>query len=362
MNINSFLKVRECDYKGEHYSAREDGMVLRHARQGMSKRKLDDVWTYGILNAANGYLFIGTARVHIIVATAFYGPRDTTIYVVDHIDTNRQNNRPDNLRWLTRLENAILNEITKKKIELICGSIEAFLENPSLLRGHESEDKSFGWMKNVTKEEARNCLDNWTRWARTTTATHDPNYKKKEIGDWIYQSSKSKPVINSPTNKKQMDTLPVDNKPIPDPIPIEKQEDSEDRLITESKTLLAAQYHWRTLTEFPCCPNVINEDGLLMYKENLKEGNVFTSNQYDTYYVVDKGMKKDGNELIVLATNNKEGFLSWSIVSIWMRKGKYVHESIERKAGKELSSKYFKYLIGEGDLSVDDINTLDCLA
>ena len=73
-------------------------------------------------------------------------------------------------------------------------------------------------------------------------------------------------------------------------------------------------------------------------------------------------MKKDGNELIVLATNNKEGFLSWSIVSIWMRKGKYVHESIERKAGKELSSKYFKYLIGEGDLSVDDINTLDCLA
>ena len=362
MNPELFcLEIRECDYKGEHYSAREDGMIMRHHRNGMRKRKLDDVWTCGVLNAANGYLFIGAVRVHIVVATAFYGPHDTTIYVVDHKDTNRQNNRPDNLRWLTRLENVLLNEITRKKIELICGSIPAFLEDPSLLRGHESEDNNFGWMKNVTKEEAKNCLENWKRWARTTKATHDPNYKKKEIGDWIYQNTRTKPIQTIPTNKSQIDTFPVYDKPVPSPEATEKQEDSEDRLITESNTPLAAQYHWITPTDFPCCPNVINEDGLLLYKEKLKEGNVFTSNQYDTYYVVDKGMKKDGKELIVLATNNKDSFLSWSLVSIWMRKGKYVHESIERKAGKELSTRYFKYLIGEGDLSIDDINTLDCL-
>ncbi|WP_294143305.1 HNH endonuclease signature motif containing protein [uncultured Sanguibacteroides sp.] len=34
------------------------------------------------------------------------------IYVVDHIDTNRQNNRIENLRWLTKLENVLLNPIS----------------------------------------------------------------------------------------------------------------------------------------------------------------------------------------------------------------------------------------------------------
>lgn len=44
MNLESVLslEVRECDYKGEHYSAREDGMIMRHQSNGMRKRELDD--------------------------------------------------------------------------------------------------------------------------------------------------------------------------------------------------------------------------------------------------------------------------------------------------------------------------------
>ena len=53
--------------------------------------------------------------------------------------------------------------------------------------------------------------------------------------------------------------------------------------------------------------------------------------------------------------------MSWSIVSVMIRKGKYVHKSIERKAGKELSTKFFKYLIGEGELTDEDIDLLDCI-
>ena len=351
------MEVRECDYKGEHYSAREDGMVLRHSRKGMRKRKFDDVWTYGILNASNGYLFIGTARVHIIVATAFHGPRDSKIYVVDHIDNNKQNNRPENLRRVTRLENALNNEITRKKIELICGSVDAFLRNPSLLKGHEKENQNFGWMKVVTKEEAENCLENWTNWARTTTATHDPYYKKKEIGDWIYQ--KPHTFSSEKTQSQSYKNVNINLTPISETH--ESPEDDEDRLITDSNTPLAAQYHWTTPTDFPCCPNVINEDGLLLYKDNLKEGNVFTSNEYGTYYVVDKGMWTGGNELIVLATDKKDVFMSWSIVSVKIRKEKYVHESIKRIADKELATKYFKHLIGEGELTDEDIEWLDCI-
>ena len=309
MNTNNKfpLEVKECEYKGEHYSAREDGMVLRHAKQGMRKRKFDDVWTWGNLNTSNGYLFISSARVHIIVATAFHGIHDTTIYVVDHIDTNRQNNRPENLRWVTRLENALLNEITRKKIELICGSIEAFLENPSILRGHEMEDKQFFWMKSVTKEEAKNCFNNWKKWARNTTATHDPNYQKRKIGDWIFHEH-IEPQFKSDIPITYKSKIKSENVLLNDyPTSIQQiqdtRDDDEDCMITDSLTPLAAQYHWTTPTEFPCCPNVINDEGLLIYKENLKEGRVFTSNKYDTYYVVDKGKWTDGDELIILATN-----------------------------------------------------------
>ncbi|MBQ5790819.1 MAG: HNH endonuclease, partial [Thermoguttaceae bacterium] len=34
-------------------------------------------------------------------ATAFYGAHDPTKFVVDHKDTNRCNNRVENLRWFT---------------------------------------------------------------------------------------------------------------------------------------------------------------------------------------------------------------------------------------------------------------------
>lgn len=76
-------------------------------------------------------------------------------HIVDHIDTNRQNNRPENLRWLTKLENILNNPITVKRIIFHCGSREAFLKDPSILENHMNEDLNFVWMKTVTPEEAK---------------------------------------------------------------------------------------------------------------------------------------------------------------------------------------------------------------
>jgi hypothetical protein len=44
--------------------------------------------------------------------------------VADHIDTNCRNNYPDNLRRLTRLENALKNPVMRRKIEYLCGSVD----------------------------------------------------------------------------------------------------------------------------------------------------------------------------------------------------------------------------------------------
>ena len=44
-------------------------------------------------------------RVHIIVCEAWNGPKPFDGAVVDHIDGDKHNNRPDNLEWVTTKEN-----------------------------------------------------------------------------------------------------------------------------------------------------------------------------------------------------------------------------------------------------------------
>ena len=51
------------------------------------------------------YRDIGNVRVHRMVCLAFHGPPPTKDSVVIHIDSNVENNTPDNLKWGTQKEN-----------------------------------------------------------------------------------------------------------------------------------------------------------------------------------------------------------------------------------------------------------------
>ncbi len=114
---NEFQREIDCIYKNEKYSVRDNGAVLRHPRENDRVRSTDNRWTFGKPNTKTGYKEIASERVHRIVAMGFLGKPPTTKHVVDHIDTSKRNNRPDNLRWVTRLENILLNPITIKRIE-----------------------------------------------------------------------------------------------------------------------------------------------------------------------------------------------------------------------------------------------------
>ena len=373
--IDDYDEVKECIYKEESYSARDNGAILRHQREGMRKRKLDDVWSFGTPNIATGYMDFCGERVHRIVATAFLGPAPSEQHVVDHIDTNRQNNRPENLRWLTKLENILNNEITRKKVELICGSIEAFLENPSLLYGYETEDKNFSWMRSVSKEEAKNCLENWNNWARS--ASPNPEYKKEapHVGDWIYEKGANpKPI--TPSKTMAFDTNEDS---------FSKQSNGDELASTESQTIdteewlsqslgqkeevetpkedddwfesltPSAKQSWWTKTEFPCCPLEVTDDGLEQYKENLKEGNVFSKNTYATYYVIDSKVVKEKNMLAILSTNNEgEVFGAYSLAVVKIEKDKFCHVSLKRYGDKDTSLHFFKLIIGEEEWTEED--------
>lgn len=187
--IYEFEKEVECIYKSETYSVRDNGTVLRHSRISGKPRPTDNIWTFGKYNAKTGYAEIAGERVHRIVATAFHGEAPSPQYVVDHIDTNRRNNRPENLRWITKLENILLNPITAKKIMIICGSIEEFLRDPSRLR-QNSINRDFEWMRAVTKVEAATSLERMLSWAES-----DKHLSGGSLGEWIYRRGLPKTIV-----------------------------------------------------------------------------------------------------------------------------------------------------------------------
>lgn len=355
VNINDFMQEKTCMYKGEIYSVRDNGAIMRHCRDGMRMRKLDEMWTFGNPNVHTGYMEFGGERVHRIVATAFHGKAPSDQHVVDHIDTNRRNNRPNNLRWVTKLENILLNEITRKKIELRCGSVEAFLNNPTLLNGYENDDKNFIWMKNVTPEEAKNCLDNLKRWAKT--ASPDPNYRKRKqyAIDRIYdkpvnsdlfrnmrrvaQSPKNFEIENTIIESVSSDVIKfekVDTKEWLEKVYGENREinvDSnknviakEEPLITQSLTPNAVQIDWKHPVFFPCCPQQFSGNPLEAYMANLKEGAIFSTNNFGESTVLRFGMPQ--SDCLWVMCSIRIGWKTHAFTKITFKDGIFNHENM----------------------------------
>ncbi len=307
--INIYKEERSCQYKGEEYLVRDNGAVLRKARKNKPLRKNDEVWTFGKTNAKTGYLEISSERVHRIVATAFYGLPPTEQHVVDHIDTNRQNNRPSNLRWVTKLENVMLNPITRAKIEYITGvNVEDFLENPSQYRDCFG-DAEFGWMRQVTEEEAKNCLENLTAWAQKEKGSPYKNSTRK-MGEEIFGA------------KRAQERTIFYQFNYDDAIEELMNGASTD---TDSLTPMAKQRDWKTPTKFCCCPSEIDGDPIECYLKNIEKDKVFSSNQYGDSFVEDYVKTKD-NEILVIT--EKDYIKPWGLLKIVFENGYYVHESL----------------------------------
>lgn len=328
IDIDDFKQEVECIYKDEKYAVRDNGAVFRYPRDGKRPRKYDNFWTFGKPNDKTGYMEIGSARVHIIVAMAFYGARDTKIYVVDHIDTNRQNNRIENLRWLTRLENVLLNPISRKKIEYICGcSAEEFLANPEKYRDMIQPDTGFGWMRTVTKEEGDQCLKNLLEWAAS-----DKQPSGGSMGEWVYRPLSTK--YNS----------------------IEEMPKGPDYVM--SLTPGAAQRSWRTPSEFPCTPQEVGDNPLATYAKNLKEGNIFAQNQYGASLIINSGFSEDRRALYVM-TESSEGEAAvkpYALARITYEDGLFIHtgHAFFTKEGAEKQFTLAQGLEWTGGDSIDD--------
>lgn len=329
--INDYKEIKECVYKDEHYSVRDNGAVMRHLREGKRARKDDGIWTFGLKNPQNGYMMLGQHRVHIIVATAFLGTRDSKVYVVDHKDTNHCNNRVENLRWFTRLENVLNNEITRNKIIRICGSIEAFVENPSILRERLVGEPSLEWMRTVTKEEAAAAYENLKRyWAEQAKnpkplvggKMNDNVYRKQQIITQYVPTSSNKENTSTIIEGKSDYVVSKDEReqmtqsfrtPYPEnDIHDERVEDGQqEENYIMSQTPKAAQEIY-FMNDKPCFyPQTPQEDTdtpLQAYANKLVSGSVFWKNHEGKRdYVVEKcALSASGNSLIVMT---KAGYI-----------------------------------------------------
>ena len=308
VSVDEYNETKDCIYKDEHYSVRDNGAVMRHPREGKRLRKDDNVWTFGKPNEKTGYMEIAGQRVHRIVAFAFLGDPPTEQHVVDHIDTNRRNNRPENLRWLTRLENALNNPITRARIENLCGSIEVFLADPSVLRGHEKIDPNFNWMRTVSPEEARVSLERLTNWAK-----EHPKPQGGSLGEWVFQEQKQGSRSYIPLHYQQPE--PVELEPA-DTRPIE----------TKSLTPNAIQLDWKHPVEFPCCPQQVTGKPLETYHANLKEGKIFSKNSFGESTILKYGLTS--SETLWVMCNISIGWKTHAITKITYKDGLFYHENM----------------------------------
>lgn len=299
VDVNDYKEEKSCVYNGEEYLVRDNGAILRKTPPGKKHaRKLDNVWTFGTPDAKTGYLmFTGNVRVHRVVAVAFHGEAPAEGYVVDHIDTNRQNNRPSNLRWLTRLENVVLNETTRKRIEYRTGvSVYEFLANPSKYR-ECFVDPDFSWMRRVTDEEARACLENVKRFGEKKNPSRSTGGK---MGEWVYHLRDF--------DRNYTPSL------------------AEEKNIIDSLTPLAKQKDWRTKTKFVCCPNEINGEPMKCYWNNLREDATFNENQFGSSTIVRFAMTEKSEILVVCAIPSP--IKPFGLVKVTFEDGYYIHESL----------------------------------
>lgn len=346
--LNTFTEVRECDYKGEHYSVRDNGAIMRHPKTTRVRPK-DNIWTFGDPNDKGYCAFCGEV-VHRVVAFAFLGKPENDQMVVDHIDTNRQNNRPKNLRWLTKLENALNNPVTRKRIEYLCGgNIQKFIDNPSCLRDLTGTNQDLMWMRTVSAEEAKACYDKVMSWAlRPSSETLAHGGK---MGEWIYESQWSQKELDDVWGKP----LEYDGgnkmedgwgEPI-DPTKMdatfwgeeflkeyskkeEKQEieEADENEIAYYKTSndIAVQTGWspHTNPEFPCCPKEVSNQPLHDYLRNLKDGKVFVTANYGESTVFEFTLYQDK---ILVITKIPNGIKHFALTTIEWNGEVFVHTS-----------------------------------
>lgn len=296
-----YNKEVRCSYKDREYLVRDNGAIFRAPKDPGFRSKYDGVWTFGEKDMNTGYMFLASSiRVHQVVCTAFHGPAPMPEMVVDHIDTNRCNNRPENLRWLTRLENALANKFTRNKIIFLCGSVEAYLEDTSILRS-KALPPNISWMRTVTKAEAEACKKHLDELVKKKTSGEPSG---EGLGEYVFQSEKSSRAITYSdliSKYPRAELEAICQKQYAEPM-------WECQVLNHTEESL-----------FPSAPSSTVDGNTVIgeYRRMLHPGADFLISRYYKLVVVDVRDFDDGNQLRVLTERPNGERMIWYIFEIW---------------------------------------------
>ncbi len=306
-DINDFVQEKTCVYKGETYSVRDNGAVMRHPKESGRKRKNDGIWTFGNLDS-KGFLRIGGEKINRIVSSAFYGIPLSEQYVVFHKNYNSKDNRAKNLCWVTKFEFKILQPAIQAQLRILLGKkIEAILSDISILQ--TIDVPNLNWMKSVSQKEADICLQKYIDLKFSTP---------EEIEELNWHSLDS---------KKELKTINPDYR--------------------ESLTPYAVVLGNMIPSYFPCCPQEKTDTPLDSYFEKLQPGNVYYMNSKYKVIVLETAMH---NGKIILKCESGDGentVKPWSVSTIIFENGLYVHELYKTCFSKDSADKYFTVLQGK---------------
>lgn len=351
VDINEYTRETTCEYKGEVYSVRDNGAVMRHIREGKKVRKLDNVWTFGTKDKSRGYMMISSHRVHIIVAKAFIPGNEDGKMVVDHIDTNRCNNRVENLRWLTKLENVLLNEATLKRVTFLCGGdINKFIENPACLQDLTGDNQDIMWMRTVSAEEAKLAMKHISSWAKRPTTSFKmmkERERTKDFEDWL-KKHEIKDTNPFPENRQVEEKKASTEETNSDEeawaelrraltAPRDEQNEYQNPMIKEwiektkaakekkaSLTKGAYQAGFYEKMQFPLCPEE-SKGGLDEYAKNLQIDKIFVvSENGQEYTICSIGWTFEWNAIQV-KTKCEDAIKKNTYVQIKYEDGAFVH-------------------------------------
>lgn len=339
VDINEYTRETTCEYKGELYSVRDNGAVMRHSREGKKARKLDNVWTFGKKSETNGYMTVNSHRVHIIVAKAFIPGNEDGKMIVDHIDTNRCNNRVENLRWLTRLDNALLNEATLKRITYLCGGdIQKFIDNPSCLRDLTGGNQDIMWMRTVTPEEAKMAFERISSWAKRPSSSFKMMQERentKTFEQWldfheIKEEHQSKPdvtegIVSQYNEHHEKSFIPEPNEEYNKSVNAWKEQEAFANTKSESLTKGALQIHFYEKLYFPLCPEASAGVNLDEYAKRLEIGKVIARSENGKEYIIESIGWSFEWDFIQVEIKKQD---KWDIpfcIHISIEEGKYLH-------------------------------------
>ena len=284
-------------------------------------------------------MMFSSHRVHIIVAKAFIPGNEDGKKVVDHIDTNRCNNRVENLRWVTRLENVLLNEATLKRVTYLCGGdIQKFIDNPSCLQDLKGDNKDIMWMRTVTPEEAKQAWEHISAWAKRPSSTYKMMQEREEIKDFdqwlkvheVKEEHQSKPdvtegIVSQYNEHHEKSFIPEPNEEYNKSVNAWKEQEAFANTKSESLTKGALQIHFYEKLYFPLCPEASAIVNLDEYAKRLEIGKVIASSEDGKEYIIESiGWSWEWDYIQVEIKKQDKRELSFCI-HISIEEGKYLH-------------------------------------